>query len=328
MERLYRGKAVTYYEPTEEEPLPPPPEERFAEVFEAARVLLKEGVQGEDQIIPTLAFANEIGQGIVEPDADRHRLLNAAKADTDEQWEMEAEAFVSRYVRMRPVRIANGVVILESLPAFVRIKDVDSAGREVQEAHIEVYPHSRPARPEHVRDLYDRTLTISEIPHYAADKGSVDFDFSQGYLSIIVRGASYFEVAEGQRISWVGKRAPLPHPRLVEALYRALLGTSGGDGFARYLSPRKRGPGSGGSGLILACIAFYLRYYGNIKGRKETQRLLNEHAIRPAGRRPLPEGHSSEATQLWQDVENPRKVGNPLMAAGATVFFQEPHGWG
>src|SRR5918993_857336 len=35
-----------------------PPEERFDALFRAARVLLREGIDQEDQIIPTLALAN------------------------------------------------------------------------------------------------------------------------------------------------------------------------------------------------------------------------------------------------------------------------------
>ncbi len=39
----------------------PPPVKRFADLFKAAQVLLREGVAEEDQIYPTLAFANELG---------------------------------------------------------------------------------------------------------------------------------------------------------------------------------------------------------------------------------------------------------------------------
>ena len=39
---------------------PSAPEERFADLFKAARALLKKGITEEDQIYPTLAFANEL----------------------------------------------------------------------------------------------------------------------------------------------------------------------------------------------------------------------------------------------------------------------------
>ncbi len=58
-DRLRTGEVVTHFVPTEAEP-PPPPEERFGALFEAARALLEDAAE-EDQIIPTLAFANEIG---------------------------------------------------------------------------------------------------------------------------------------------------------------------------------------------------------------------------------------------------------------------------
>src|SRR4051812_3810769 len=64
-DRLRTGGAISYWAPSEEEPLPLP-EERFEELFKAARVLLREGVTEEDQIYPTLAFTNELGQQVVD----------------------------------------------------------------------------------------------------------------------------------------------------------------------------------------------------------------------------------------------------------------------
>src|SRR5688572_21364528 len=46
-DRLLAGEAVTYFPPTEEEPSPPP-EKRFADLFKAARVLLRDGKAEED----------------------------------------------------------------------------------------------------------------------------------------------------------------------------------------------------------------------------------------------------------------------------------------
>ncbi len=48
--RLLAGEAVAYFVPTEEEPSPPP-DERFADLFKAARVLLRDG-KAEEPVQP------------------------------------------------------------------------------------------------------------------------------------------------------------------------------------------------------------------------------------------------------------------------------------
>jgi hypothetical protein len=104
-DRLLSGEAVAYFVPTEVEP-PPPPKERFGALFEAARVLLEQGGAEEDQIIPTLAFANEIGQGLVSLLSIRRQLVEASGGA--EKWERASDEFVSRYGSLRPVRVADG----------------------------------------------------------------------------------------------------------------------------------------------------------------------------------------------------------------------------
>jgi hypothetical protein len=96
-----------------EEVIPPPAEERFDELFRAARMLLEVNA-GEDQIIPTLALANAIGQDVPHLIAARRRLL---KLSEDRQaWNNEVDKFVRRYGSLRPVRVVDGILILEKLP--------------------------------------------------------------------------------------------------------------------------------------------------------------------------------------------------------------------
>jgi hypothetical protein len=60
--RLEEGERLFLVFTSEFEP-PSPPEEGFSCLFRAARVLLREGVSDEDQILPTLVFAHEIDRG-------------------------------------------------------------------------------------------------------------------------------------------------------------------------------------------------------------------------------------------------------------------------
>jgi hypothetical protein len=119
-------------------------------VIEAARVLLKQGGAQEDQIIPTLAFANEIGQGLVDLVRLRCRLVEAS--GDAEEWERASDEFVGRYGSLRPARVADGVVILERLPVSIRIETDPDEGTP-EEVNITVHAHRRLAKPEHVAHL-------------------------------------------------------------------------------------------------------------------------------------------------------------------------------
>jgi len=53
-------------------------EESFGELFEAARMLLREGVTEEERIVPTLALANDVRM-MWSLAAERKRLVEAWK---------------------------------------------------------------------------------------------------------------------------------------------------------------------------------------------------------------------------------------------------------
>jgi hypothetical protein len=60
IDSVHSGKAIAYWCPSEPEPALDP-EERFLELFKAACALLREGIEDENVICPTLALANAIG---------------------------------------------------------------------------------------------------------------------------------------------------------------------------------------------------------------------------------------------------------------------------
>ena len=78
---------------------------------------------------------------------------------------------------------------------------------------------------------------------------------------------------------------------------------------------RKSGPGWKPETLIPAIVAFFLRTYGGMDGRKEIHKLLNEHVLNPAWKVHLPhlerlpeEGiNTSASNQLWKNVERTHK---------------------
>ena len=109
----------------------------------------------------------------------------------------------------------------------------------------------------------------------------------------------------------------------MQGFYEMLLGKPSGDGFYKRLATRTRGPAPSADNLISACVAFYLRNNGKIQSRKEIHRLLNEHVLRET-HKSIPEVTypTSESNQLWDDVNNPTKVRNPLFDVERT-FHRE-----
>jgi hypothetical protein len=313
-DRLRSGEAVGYVVPTEAEP-PPPPEERFGALFEAARVLLEQGGAEEDQVIPTLAFANEIGQGLVNLLAVRRRLVEASQ--DPEEWERASDEFIGCYRSLRPVGVADGVVILERMPVSIRIQtDPDEGAPE--EIYIAVHRHRRLAKAEHVAQLYERTLYDADVSYDEQRTGHLSFDFGARGLVITVQNGPEVQRSKQRRSTFRAKRTSFLHPRLVGEFYRMLLGSSSSDGFARHLAARRRGAPPFADNLIPACVAFYLRDYGKISSRGEVHRLLNEHVLRDTHKSlPLDTSGGSETNQLWTSVG---KVGQALYDSSYTLF--------
>jgi hypothetical protein len=102
-----------------------------------------------------------------------------------------------------------------------------------------------------------------------------------------------------------------PSPGLVEDVRRGLLE----GGLGERLRGRKRGSRWIPETLVPAIVAFFLRTYGGLVGRKEVHRLLNERVLEPARKSSLPhlkrlpeDGSSSSASnQLWDNPERAHK---------------------
>lgn len=307
------GMTTSYWPPTaptEEEP-PPLPEERFGELFKAARILLKNHIEDEDQIIPTLAFANEIGQG-VEHLTSLQKSFQRIDADT-ETWRRKADWLASCYASLRPARVVDGVLILERLSASVNIAN-EPETEAPRKILINIYAHRRPTEPEHLAALYGRVLSDAGIPHTASQSGQFGFEFQAKGLQIFIS-------------SDPSNALDFPHPKVVGGVYRMLLGSPSGDGFARHLATRTRGSAPSADNLIAACVAFYLRDYGEIASRKQIHRLLNEHVLCETHKTLSEEGYSSSATnQLWEAATNVKRVRNPLMDVAHTLWHPRPGG--
>jgi hypothetical protein len=316
---LLAGKAIGFWLPTDEEP--PPPEERFADLFKAARTLLDIGVSEEDQIYPTLAFANELGQGLVDFIEEKKRLISAWEDDSN-SWVEAVDAFSWRHPSIRPVEVVDGVIILERVPMNVSIQNYPIQDVEIPRVvTLTLYPHKSLPTLEQVAARYDKELSTAGIPHAESNRGSFDFSFRDGYLLVEIHHRRTAIPQEHIAAVFPDGKPDFPHPRLVGAFCQMLLGTTSKDGFARLLVPRLRGPTPPPDTVVPASVAYYLRDYGGMKEGIEAHRLLNSHVLREHWKK-LPEGHSDSASiQLWNNAD---KVKNRLLAAAYALYHYDP----
>jgi hypothetical protein len=278
-----------------EEPL----EVRFAGVFEAARVLLEDGTD-EDRVFPTLAWAGlEVRDG-----GGKRAELRASLAEASgnpEEWEHLTRDLSERTGRIRPIEVVGGVLVLERAPVAVKVWEGPKP-----EVWIEVMPRLRPASPKEVASAYERVMGEHRLPCPEERAISLTSFLTEHHLRLIIE-----PVFLGIHVGDGPPDGQFPSPGLVEDASRGLLE----GGLGERLRGRKSGPGWKPETLIPAIVAFFLRTYGGMDGRKEIHKLLNEHVLDPARGGHLPhlqrlpeEGMSTSASnQLWKNAERAHK---------------------
>jgi hypothetical protein len=314
--RMRSGLRLDYRLPTRDDSLLPV-EERFNELFTAARVLLKENAE-ENRIIPTLALANEIGQGRPHLITEKQRLLELG---SDKQiWDEEANSFTRRYGGLRPVRVEQEILVLEKLPVFVAV-GYAMVRKTPEEVVISVYPHRRLATFDEVTSRYEKVLSDAGVSYGEPKTGSLSFSFYGRTLELRVQPGTIIErLNEPQGSGYRIDKASFPHPRLVGEFYNVLLSKAGG-GFRGELAMRTAGDPPEAENLVPACVAFLLRTYG-LEGRKEIHQLLNKHVLCEIGKE-LQLGYTDNATYtLWRRVTNEALVRTPLVDAAWTLFYE------
>lgn len=243
-------------------------------------------------------------------------LLARAEGDA-EAWEAKVSEVIQEHGNLRLIEIADDLLILEQLP--VRITIATFPETEVPRAvRIEVRAHPRPVKPEHVKVLYEKSLTAAGIGPDETEMNHSDMSF------VRMNPSSPLEIVIGPSM-WAsdGSYKPYcPHPWLVQEFYRMLLGTPSKGGFASHLTSRQRGTAPKADNHIPACVAFYLqlymRAYGEKHDRPRIHKLLNTHVLYEI-RKSLPEEEysSSEVNQLWSNV---KKVAAPLVRISSRLL--------
>jgi len=303
------GVEWSYYLPTRKDvPLPLPG--GFRELFTAARVLLEENAP-ENQIIPTLALANHLCHGVPRLVTEKEQL---ELLQGDEQaWTEGANRFARRFGGLRPVRIANGILILERQPVLVTVGYARTHKTSV-DVVVTVYPHRAPlAAPAEVAMLYDKALSDAGLAHEERRTAHLSFAFYNSRLEITVRPGTVIKratITEGVTVSkpgWRSDEAPFPHPHLMGELYGTLRKE-----FARELATRIRSRPPKSKHLVPACVAYLMECHG--ERRKGIHKLLNDHVVCGTGTE-FKNAGLSETVQLWRNARKNSVVCDPLMDA-------------
>jgi len=113
-EQLHSEGVIDVFSPIVEPPQPP--EKSFSELFRAARVLFAYNVIEEEQIVPTLAFANR-ASALPELQSVKGRF--AKVGDSDERREEFLIYFYQRFRGLIPVAVSNEVLLLRRGPMFL-----------------------------------------------------------------------------------------------------------------------------------------------------------------------------------------------------------------
>lgn len=328
---------MIYWGPPKEEP-PEPPEERFARLFKAAQVLLREGIAEEDVIYPTLAYANQLGLGIVvygelgrvilDVDEEADTLVSSAEKNVG--WEAAVERFSRRHSGLVPIKVVDGIVILRWLAVDGGVHFYPLPGAKIPEVvTVRIRPRTGSLESGLISRVYENILSAHEVSYGTFMVSSTDHEvvgnelFIRSYASTDTATRIPSEYAEAV----FGDRAPeFAPPDFVEGYGRLLLGSGrkGKSGFDRWMNRRKSGMPPTNTpqrtaNLIRVCVAYFLGNDGGLPEGVVAHRLLNKHVL------PLPEDvamlpevgiSTKESTALWRAT---KKAGERLNAAAWAI---------
>jgi hypothetical protein len=245
------------------------PGERFAALFKAARVLLREQIGDEDKIIPTLRLAHQRG------------------------W----RAPRIQYDTVRVVEVVEDVPILERVGVTARgrrslLTDV------LTDFVITLWPRSKKVSAKEIAGAYEKALKAEEV-EWGKAGGRITYDLNQvrGYYVLLTVERSPFSKMRGEAWpspSLAGKVAGAP---LEEFSDRLVIRRAGPKMNSETLIPA----------VVAYLLRHSLAVGTEIGGYKEIHRLLNEHVLcEVPWKRRLPEkdyANDPLAKQLRRDVK-------------------------
>ena len=292
---------------------PTPAGERYRRLFRAAQIVRRAGIEDENQIIPTLAFAARSFE-LTNLKTLGDRLAGAEAGG--EEWRTLKGTVRRAFDTFELLRVQDGVPILYSRPFKLRAHAHQETGT-VEKVAIEVYRRS--AKGEEIGKWYDALLSKHGVS-YEGRQGGFGWHASTGRLRMVFHPsapAALDSLSEGrvEAIPEGSDNPPFPQPDIVAEVCEALIGsvsTRGeGGGFASVLGGRDRGRPFAADYLIPAVVAWYVGGRGNVVKRHglkpEVARILSENLdddlLSPRGRMLFHDEGWDSAEYVWEVVE-------------------------
>jgi hypothetical protein len=245
--------------------IPPPPQERYAELFRAAQTICRAGIVDENRIIPTLVFAARSFE-LQNLSVMREQLAEAREGG--EKWGELKGTIRRAFDTLELEGVHDGVPIIYSRPFKLRARIYPETGT-VEKVVIEVYRRS--AKGKEIAEWYDALLSKHDVS-YESRQGGFGWRASSGCLQMVfhrLAPSSLNPMLEGRvEVNAQRNKLPLPHPDIVADLCEALIGSVGtrgkGGGFAPLLGGRDRGRSFDPGYLIPGVMVWYVGDRGNV----------------------------------------------------------------
>ena len=273
----------------------------YAELFRVARLLFHAGVEDENQIIPTLVFAANLGEM---PHLREVKDGLATLTNEDGTWKdlrFQVSWFFDRMVALMDT--IEGVPILQQSPFVVTY--VTNEQGNVNEVAIDVFMHG--VQAEKVAGIYERYLKLHNV-EVDPDRGDISYKVHEDFIRIVARPETIsVDAADGRILPLRSGPPRLPDPLVVAGMYKLLKGSRSPGmfkGFRSVLAGRERGKPAGADILIPACVGWYVAGRGDLseqtEERRRVVRILNQEFLGPCGK----EHQGESSSQFWRDVRN------------------------
>ena len=266
-----------------EEPL-----QEHKELFRAARALLDNGIENEDEIIPTLVLAANVGQ-MPHLEHIRDELAKAGR-ESKARAELVGQLYsVSGGLIMSSGRVVDGVPLVRRAPFWISV--TRDKGEPIEEIAFDVFKRS--VTHEEVRKWYEWYL----------NREGVDYDLndlSRGVVAYKTDNREFFRLIarpEERSVDTDGRILPItegvrkfPHPEAVAGLYHGLRDLIEFTEFPLLLAGRQSGPMLKPHNLVPACVGWYVADRGRRLEQRgalsQVTKILNEHLLAPRGEQP------------------------------------------
>jgi len=243
------------------------PDERFGELFKAARILLREKIADEDKIIPTLRLAHQRG------------------------W----HAPLIHHNAVRVINVVDGALILERFPVTFSSSRSPLPPYALYSINGSVFPYKRLAKADEISRVYQKVLE-NEGLEWGENGTRITYEFQGWYLWLSVERGSFIAGTS---------HGPWPPPHIVGSVAHAaiqefsnylVIRRRGGQKNADNLVPA----------MVAYLLRNSLSVDTEVGGRKEIHRLLNRHVLCDVPWKLLPEdgyANTSEVVQLWNNAK-------------------------